>query len=183
MPRTKVEPHSSSSAFSVRRNMNPVSTRIELGCLGLMGTFWIGASSPRFFFSCRFAYRRTALGAFLASSDSETASVECFVSESDLTPIDGGCESFFASPHRDFTLRMRSFDRNLPSTVPSSRSIFTFQCYPECVLFILLPGVRVRWLELVSFHSLGIPALPVWSSPQAPYEWSQRCLAVPSDHL
>jgi len=60
------------SAFSVRRNMNPVSTRIELGCLGLMGTFWI------------------ALGAFLASSDSETASVECFVSESDLTPIDGG---------------------------------------------------------------------------------------------
>ncbi|KAI0307329.1 hypothetical protein B0F90DRAFT_1687420 [Multifurca ochricompacta] len=52
--------------------MNPVSTRIELGCLGLMGTFWI------------------ALGAFLASSDSETASVECFVSENDLTPIDGG---------------------------------------------------------------------------------------------
>jgi len=60
------------SAFSVRRNMNPVSTRIELGCLGLMGTFWI------------------ALGAFLASSDSETANVECFVSATDLTPIDGG---------------------------------------------------------------------------------------------
>ena len=30
--------------------MNPVSTRIELGCLGLMGTFWIGASSPRFYY-------------------------------------------------------------------------------------------------------------------------------------
>jgi hypothetical protein len=60
------------SAFSVRSNMNPVSTRIELGCLGLMGTFWI------------------ALGAFLASSASETASVECFVSATDLTPIDGG---------------------------------------------------------------------------------------------
>lgn len=60
------------SAFSVRSNMNPVSTRIELGCLGLMGTFWI------------------ALGAFLASSDSETASVECFVSASNLTPIDDG---------------------------------------------------------------------------------------------
>ncbi|KAN0126974.1 hypothetical protein V8E52_000614 [Russula decolorans] len=60
------------SAFSVRRNMNPVSTRIELGCLGLMGTFWI------------------ALAAFLASSDSETADVECFVSATDLTPIDGG---------------------------------------------------------------------------------------------
>ncbi|KAH9966117.1 hypothetical protein BC827DRAFT_1182285 [Russula dissimulans] len=60
------------SAFSVRRNMNPVSTRIELGCLGLLGTFWI------------------ALGAFLANSDSETADVECFVSASNLTPIDGG---------------------------------------------------------------------------------------------
>ncbi|KAI0254385.1 hypothetical protein BJV78DRAFT_1274206 [Lactifluus subvellereus] len=60
------------SAFSVRRNMNPVSTRIELGCLGLMGTFWI------------------SLGGFLASSASETASVECFVSATDLTPIDGG---------------------------------------------------------------------------------------------
>lgn len=33
-----------SSAFSVRRNMNPVSTRIELGCLGFLGTFWIGGS-------------------------------------------------------------------------------------------------------------------------------------------
>ncbi|KAI0303236.1 hypothetical protein BC826DRAFT_984183 [Russula brevipes] len=60
------------SAFSVRSNMNPVSTRIELGCLGLMGTLWI------------------ALGGFLASSDSETASVECFVSATDLTPIEGG---------------------------------------------------------------------------------------------
>ncbi|KAI9448206.1 hypothetical protein H4582DRAFT_2068736 [Lactarius indigo] len=60
------------SAFSVRSNMNPVSTRIELGCLGLMGTFWI------------------ALGAFLASSDSETASVECYVSATNLTPIDDG---------------------------------------------------------------------------------------------
>jgi hypothetical protein len=60
------------SAFSVRSNMNPVSTRIELGCLGLMGTFWI------------------ALGAFLASSDSESASVECFVSQTDLTPIQDG---------------------------------------------------------------------------------------------
>jgi hypothetical protein len=115
--------------------MNPISTRIELGCLGLMGTFWIGASSSWLF--CRhLAYRRIAFGAFLASSASETASVECFVSENDLTPIDGGCEFFFAHHFRDFTLRMRSFDGNLSSTVPSSRSIFTLQCYLECVLFI-----------------------------------------------
>jgi hypothetical protein len=73
--------------------MNPVSTRIELGCLGLMATFWIGAS---LFWSDpidRLPQRCVALAAFLASSDSETANVECFVSASDLTPIDGGCES------------------------------------------------------------------------------------------
>ncbi|THH14684.1 hypothetical protein EW146_g5679 [Bondarzewia mesenterica] len=58
------------SALSLRRNMNPISTRIELACLGLVGTFWL------------------ALGAFLASSDSETASVECFASETDTVPID-----------------------------------------------------------------------------------------------
>jgi hypothetical protein len=38
-----------------------------------------------------------ALGAFLASSASETASVECFVSATDLTPVDGGCE--FLAPY------------------------------------------------------------------------------------
>ena len=83
----------SRSAFSVRSNMNPVSTRIELGCLGLMGTFWIGMSLswPPAIASL---YRCIALGAFLANSDSETASVECFVSATDLTPIDDGCELF-----------------------------------------------------------------------------------------
>ncbi|EIM88436.1 uncharacterized protein STEHIDRAFT_155789 [Stereum hirsutum FP-91666 SS1] len=55
--------------FSIRKNMNPVSTRLELACLGLAGTFWL------------------ALGAFLASSDSEDADVECFVSDTD-TPVD-----------------------------------------------------------------------------------------------
>ncbi|KAA1466382.1 hypothetical protein DENSPDRAFT_831198 [Dentipellis sp. KUC8613] len=60
------------SAFSLRRNMNPISTRIELACLGLAGTFWL------------------ALGAYLASSDSETANVECFASDADTEPIDGG---------------------------------------------------------------------------------------------
>lgn len=71
--------------------MNPVSTRIELGCLGLMGTFWIGAFVI-LALDYRLPQRRVALGGFLASSDSETADVECFVSATDLTPIDGGCE-------------------------------------------------------------------------------------------
>lgn len=77
--------------------MNPVSTRIELGCLGFMGTFWIGASLS-WAFCCPLPYRCVALGAFLASSDSETANVECFVSANDLTPIDGGCEFLDAIP-------------------------------------------------------------------------------------
>ncbi len=94
-------------------------------------------SSSRFYCCGLVAYRWTALGAFLASSASETASVECFVSATDLTPIDGGCEFFSSRRHTvHFTLRMPSFDGNLSSTVPCSRSIFTLQCYTECVLLI-----------------------------------------------
>lgn len=52
------------------RTGNPISTRIELGCLGLLGTFWV------------------ALGAYLASSDSENANVECFSSADETTPVD-----------------------------------------------------------------------------------------------
>jgi hypothetical protein len=72
--------------------MNPVSTRIELGCLGLMGTFWIGASLFFLVLSLSSLKRCIALGGFLASSESESANVECFISATDLTPIDGGCE-------------------------------------------------------------------------------------------
>jgi hypothetical protein len=55
---------------SILRNGNPISTRIELGCLGLLGTFWL------------------ALGAFLASSDSENADVECFSADSGSELVD-----------------------------------------------------------------------------------------------
>lgn len=55
---------------SVLRTGNPISTRIELGCLGLLGTFWL------------------ALGAYLASSESENANVECFSSADETTPVD-----------------------------------------------------------------------------------------------
>jgi hypothetical protein len=61
---------SSLCIFGIWRNMNPIATRVELACLGLIGTFWL------------------ALGAFLVSSDSASADVECFVSEDDATPID-----------------------------------------------------------------------------------------------
>jgi len=57
--------------FTLMKERSPISTRIELGCLGLAGTFWL------------------SLGAFLATSDSESADVECFASaDSTSNPID-----------------------------------------------------------------------------------------------
>ncbi|KAG8218462.1 hypothetical protein J3R82DRAFT_4091 [Butyriboletus roseoflavus] len=51
---------------------------MELGCLGLLGTFWLGASQRHLIILC--AQLDVALGAFLASSNSENADVECFSS-------------------------------------------------------------------------------------------------------
>lgn len=48
--------------FGLWRDRNPISTRVELGCLGLLGVLWL------------------ALGAFLGSSDSGDSEVECFSS-------------------------------------------------------------------------------------------------------
>ncbi|TFY60141.1 hypothetical protein EVJ58_g5328 [Rhodofomes roseus] len=48
--------------FGLWRERNPISTRIELGCLGLAGVLWL------------------ALSAFIASSDAEDADVECYSS-------------------------------------------------------------------------------------------------------
>ncbi|KAH9943406.1 uncharacterized protein BXZ73DRAFT_74369 [Epithele typhae] len=58
-------------AFGLMKERNPISTRIELGCLGLTGVLWL------------------ALSAFVASSDSEMADVECFSSsDANAQPID-----------------------------------------------------------------------------------------------
>ncbi|EMD40700.1 hypothetical protein CERSUDRAFT_80347 [Gelatoporia subvermispora B] len=48
--------------FGLWPNRNPISTKVELGCLGLAGVLWL------------------ALAAFVASSDAENADVECFSS-------------------------------------------------------------------------------------------------------
>ncbi|KIM90813.1 hypothetical protein PILCRDRAFT_811301 [Piloderma croceum F 1598] len=55
--------------FTLMRERSPISTRIELGCLGLAGTFWL------------------SLGAFLATSDSESADVECFASAGSTSDV------------------------------------------------------------------------------------------------
>lgn len=54
--------------FGFWRERNPISTRVELGCLGLVGVLWL------------------ALGAFLGSSDSADSDVECF-STNDTTQV------------------------------------------------------------------------------------------------
>jgi len=56
--------------LTLTRDRNPISTRIELGCLGLAGVFWL------------------SLAAFLVTSDSDDADVECFASADSTSPID-----------------------------------------------------------------------------------------------
>jgi len=58
------------------RERNPISTRIELGCLGFAGFLWL------------------VLGVFLSTSDSQSADVECFASSSDVVPLDKSVASF-----------------------------------------------------------------------------------------
>ncbi|KAG6378538.1 hypothetical protein JVT61DRAFT_12801 [Boletus reticuloceps] len=69
---------------SALRSRNPISTRTELGCLGLLGTFWL------------------ALGAFLASSDSVNADVECFssVDETQVVSVAGFSTETYQAQYR-----------------------------------------------------------------------------------
>jgi len=64
------------------RERNPISTRIELGCLGFAGFLWL------------------VLGAFLATSDSLSADVECFASASDVVPLDESVASFHTEQYQ-----------------------------------------------------------------------------------
>jgi len=61
--------------FTFRRHLNPITLRMELACLAFAGTLWI------------------ALGAYLATSDSNDADVECFSSAASTTPL-GSSASF-----------------------------------------------------------------------------------------
>ncbi|KAJ7129662.1 hypothetical protein C8R44DRAFT_84606 [Mycena epipterygia] len=58
------------------RERNPISTRIELASLGFLGVLWL------------------ALGIFLATSDSQSADVECFASESSTVALDDSTSDF-----------------------------------------------------------------------------------------
>ncbi|KAH8830909.1 hypothetical protein DL96DRAFT_1460682 [Flagelloscypha sp. PMI_526] len=64
------------------RERNPVSTRIELACLGLVGFLWL------------------VLGAYLTSSDAQDADVECFASDTSQTPLDDSLASFHTDQYQ-----------------------------------------------------------------------------------
>ncbi|THV08540.1 hypothetical protein K435DRAFT_740713 [Dendrothele bispora CBS 962.96] len=63
------------------RERNPISTRIELGCLAFAGVFWL------------------VLGLWLATSDSGDADVECFTSGSSQ-PLDDSSASFHTEQYQ-----------------------------------------------------------------------------------
>jgi len=64
------------------RERNPISTRIELACMGLAGVFWL------------------VLGAFLATSESQFAEVECFASPTSTTPLDDTLATFHTDQYQ-----------------------------------------------------------------------------------
>jgi len=64
------------------RDRNPISTRIELASLALAGVFWL------------------ALGAYLASSDSQSADVECFSSATSTQVLDASSASFHTEQYQ-----------------------------------------------------------------------------------
>ncbi|KAJ3930067.1 MAG: hypothetical protein NXY57DRAFT_1013839 [Lentinula lateritia] len=64
------------------RERNPISTRLELASLALAGIFWL------------------ALGIYLASSDSQSADVECFASATSTQVLDDSSASFHTEQYQ-----------------------------------------------------------------------------------
>ncbi|KAF8974551.1 hypothetical protein BDZ97DRAFT_2053116 [Flammula alnicola] len=73
------------------RGRNPISTRIELACLGLAGIFWL------------------VLGVYLATSDAQTADVECFSPDNGTTPLDNALASFHTDQYQAMYRVLMSF--------------------------------------------------------------------------
>ncbi|KAH7879844.1 uncharacterized protein C8R40DRAFT_1035519 [Lentinula edodes] len=68
--------------FSCGPDRNPISTRLELASLALAGIFWL------------------ALGIYLASSDSQSADVECFASATSTQVLDDSSASFHTEQYQ-----------------------------------------------------------------------------------
>lgn len=120
-------------AFGLWKERNPISTRVELGCLGLAGTLWLGVclpSSHRISFPVHSSWRLSiALGAFVASSDSEMADVECFSSsDADAEPIDiPGCKCNRPTSDTLASDPLHSQHGDLPRSVPRLGGVLLLQ--------------------------------------------------------
>jgi len=73
------------------RERNPISTRIELSCLALAGIFWL------------------VLGVYLTTSESQSADVECFSSDSTGQPLDDSVASFHTDQYQAMYRVLMSF--------------------------------------------------------------------------
>jgi len=118
--------------FGLRKQSSPVSTRIELASLGLAGTLWI------------------ALGAFLATSESEGADVECFASSTSTVPLDSS--SFSTDTYQAQYHVLEAF------------SLFNA---------ILLWGFFI-FLLCLAFYQHRLGEYQVWQIPVTAYPWFNR---------
>ncbi|KAJ7283640.1 hypothetical protein C8J57DRAFT_965661, partial [Mycena rebaudengoi] len=66
----------------ILKERNPISTRLELASLGVLGIFWL------------------ALGVFLATSPSQSADVECFASATSAVTLDESTADFQTEQYR-----------------------------------------------------------------------------------
>jgi len=73
------------------RGRNPISTKIELACLGLAGIFWL------------------VLGVYLTTSDAQSADVECFSSDDASTPVDDAAADFHTDQYQAMYRVLMSF--------------------------------------------------------------------------
>jgi len=115
----------------------------------------------------------------LASSDSETADVECFVSATDLTPIDGGCELLSAILSIIHTKSTQSRQKRtkhsseswnpFPSSMPSfvrasqssTRDLRTLNC--DLVFVAVLGFLLLLFILALGRHRKGDK--DIWYSP------------------
>jgi hypothetical protein len=111
------------------QDRNPISTRIEMGCLGLAGVFWL------------------SLGGFLATSDSDTADVECFASADLTSPVNmpGFSTETYQAQYR----------------VLEAFSLFNTILLWSFLIFLLLLAIRQ--------HFTGHQT--VWYCPVTSYSW------------
>ncbi|KAG6821269.1 hypothetical protein H0H93_002379 [Arthromyces matolae] len=76
------------------KERNPINTRTELACLGLVGIFWLGKHASVRNIILLLSSKYSVLGLFLVTSDSQSADVECYSSATSTQPLADSAASF-----------------------------------------------------------------------------------------